>query len=810
MRRVQAGQRNWDLTAAAGGVGRRGYVRRPKSPTWTIRPYIVFVRLCPLDWAHAWTWVGEYQRMNISALRTPSIMWKWRRAHRRDREQVQVIARIVQSGVMAVCLVTAAALAGVALYGFIHADRIYEGVTVAGVSVGGLSESEARARIEERDATFLAATVPVTDGDATFHVSPRDAGMELDGAATANAAFAYGRSGSIWDRAGDWVRAALGETSVVPAFTVDEERLDAVLVEIAHEVTRPPVNAAVVMSGANGPTIRPEEPGLAFDLTTTRARILDRFASLSTDPVPMALPAIAPAITTGALTQGLDEAKAAVASPLVLSAFDRSWVVASEDLKRIVSVPSEGGQVRVDQASVRGLIANIAVELDRPGENAGLYVTDEGELAISPAIAAVDVDVDASLEATIDALIGGDHAVELVVAQEAPPVTDDMAEAAMVQAEALINDGVELSWEDGSAQLGRGDLLASITIRTDPGNDLPFVFGFDETVLSSLLEPITAEIDIEGRDATFRLEDGEVAVVEKEKTGRRVDVPETVALINEAVLAGEPRIDVPIDPVEPTYTAADRSKIKVKDSLGDSSTYYGNSSDPRRRNVEQAVKLETGWLIPPDGVFSYNEYIGQVTEEQGFVTGFGIVSNGAGGVTTAPVIGGGICQVSTTIFQAGFWAGLAVVERWTHPYWINTYGEAPRGMKGLDAMVNIEEDWSLDLKLRNTTGNWIAIVVRADGERVSAEVLGTDAGRQVDVQGPTITNVITPSTELIVTESPELPAGQELQVESAQEGFDASIRRIIIDGDGQVIDDTTIAGTYAASHNTILRGTGQG
>ncbi|MGH2561648.1 MAG: peptidoglycan binding domain-containing protein [Thermomicrobiales bacterium] len=747
--------------------------------------------------------------MNISTLRAPSLPLKGRWLRRREQIDVLAAARAMQRALVIVGLLAAAAAAGVGLYGFVHTDRIYEGVMIGNIPVGGLSQAEARSRIEDRYAEYLTSSVPMTGDGQVFTVSPRRAGMSLDSRTTAEAAFNFGRSGPIWERAGNWVQAALGDRLIEPVYAVDERRLDSVLIDIAHEVTRPPVNAAVAMSGDDGPMVRPEEPGVAFDLTSTRTRVLQRFSAFSTEPVSMVLPPVMPDVTASSLTTGLQGAQAAVASPLVLSALDTSWTVATSDLKRIVSVPSEGGEVRVDRDSLLSLIQNIAAEIERPSQDARLYVTDDGEFAIAAAARSVEVDVDASVDAAAESLLRGSHDVDLVVDQAAPAINDDMAAQAMQQAEALIDQGVELEWPEGSARLGRGDLIASITIGAEPGEDEPFTFGFDGAVLSSLLEPITAEVNVEGQDARFRLEDGKVQVVKKAKSGRAVDIEQTVELINEAVLDGTPSVALPIDRVDPMYTEDDRAKIKVDDVLGDSSTYYGTSSEPRRRNVEQAVKLETGWLIPPDGVFSYNEYIGEVTEEQGFVTGFGIVANGAGGVTTAPVIGGGICQVSTTIFQASYWAGLEIVERWTHPYWINTYGEAPRGMKGLDAMVNIEEDWSLDLKMRNTTGNWIALVVRADGERVSAQILGANPGWTIDVQGPEITNVVTPSPDMIFTESSELPAGQELQVESAQEGFDAAIRRVITDKDGQVIADATIAGTYSASHNTILRGTGE-
>ena len=161
--------------------------------------------------------------------------------------------------------------------------------------------------------------------------------------------------------------------------------------------------------------------------------------------------------------------------------------------------------------------------------------------------------------------------------------------------------------------------------------------------------------------------------------------------------------------------------------------------------------------MAPGEVFSYVEHIGDIDKESGFATGYGIVADGdTGNVTTAPVVGGGICQVSTTIFQAAFWAGLAIEERWQHPYWLTTYGQPPRGMKGLDAMVNVEEDWALDMKFRNNTDNWIAVVVMYDSQNVTAQILGTDPGWDVSVSEPVISNVVPKDDKMYYTESPEL------------------------------------------------------
>ena len=298
-----------------------------------------------------------------------------------------------------------------------------------------------------------------------------------------------------------------------------------------------------------------------------------------------------------------------------------------------------------------------------------------------------------------------------------------------------------------------------------------------------------------------------ITVEGKAEDGISVDADRSIASVADAAINKKGTAEVFTQVAKPDYGDVKASDIKLPDTLASSSTYYGESSDARRKNVEQAANLENGWLVAPGDTFSFVEHVGGVSEKEGFVVGFGIVDNGEGGVTTAPVIGGGVCQMSTTIFQAAFWSGLPIVERYTHPYWINTYGQPPTGFLGLDAMINVEKDYSLDFKFTNSTGNWIAVVTEADGENLSAKILGTNPGWTIDVSDPVISDIQTPSEEMNYEDSPELAAGQELQVEHAAQGFTSTFVRTVKDGE-TVISEDTFTGTYAPSNNTTLRGTG--
>ena len=217
----------------------------------------------------------------------------------------------------------------------------------------------------------------------------------------------------------------------------------------------------------------------------------------------------------------------------------------------------------------------------------------------------------------------------------------------------------------------------------------------------------------------------------------------------------------------------------------------------------------SGWLVPPDGVFSYADTIGQITEDNGFVTGLGIVDDGNGGFTTAPVVGGGICQVSTTLFQAVFWAGLASAGAPPASLLPSQLWRGRDRLPGLDAMVNIEPDWQVDLRFKNTTGYWMAVVLVPDGQTVYARIVGTDPGWDVVVPDPVISNEVHPDETMRYTDSPELPLGQEKIVESAQDGFDVRIDRTVKDGDKVILQDS-FSSSFAPSHNTTMRGTGTG
>lgn len=700
-------------------------------------------------------------------------------------------------------------IAAFAVFGTMHKDLAHSGVTVDSTDFGRMTRSQVMDGLDDELASNTSEPVVVTANGQTFEFTMQELGLSFDIDATADRVYNTGREGTWWDRSIDWTRGAISGIEIEPVVAVDGARFRSGLMTIAPQIVMPPQNAYIQMQTGREPRLVDDVPGVSISVTDTQASILERIRSLDSGAVELTLLPIPASVQTADIERGLPSAQRAVGSEVIARTAEGEWGLTPADIRGIVSV-DDAGDLDVKREGVESFVSSVASEVDHSAEDAGITVDENGEFIIVPAVESAQVDFDKTTDDLVLALRNGETMVDITVLREEPAILDSSAEEWADRADELVGDGLTLTWNGGEAQLGRGDLIASMVIEPQPDAEDQFALSFDETVMADRLGPVADELYVEPQDARFRLVNEEIRIESEARQGREIDVPESIDSILESIGTDETTVDLTIATLEPEFESDAKSSIQVPDTLGKSQTFYGTSSDPRRNNVERAVEVENGWLIPPDGIFSYAKVMGLVDQANGFVTGYGIVADPSGGVTTAPVIGGGICQVSTTIFQAAFWSGLPILERWAHPYWLQSYGQPPYGMQGLDAMVNIEPDWALDMKFQNTTGNWIALVMVADGENVHAEIRGTNPGWTIDVAQPVITDVIKPDSKMVYTDSPELAKGEELQVETAQEGFTSMIRRTVKDGNGSAIDEFVLESTYAASRNTTLRGTGSG
>lgn len=222
------------------------------------------------------------------------------------------------------------------------------------------------------------------------------------------------------------------------------------------------------------------------------------------------------------------------------------------------------------------------------------------------------------------------------------------------------------------------------------------------------------------------------------------------------------------------------------------STEYGTSSEERKHNVELAVKSLNNTFVDINGEFSFNRIVGERTEMRGYQNAKIISKN-----KFVDGIGGGVCQVSSTLYNAVLLADLNVIE--VHPHSVAVSYIEP----SFDAMVNY---YSADLKFINNTKNPIIIKARANGERIVITIIGEEMDYRIKRQSTVIENVA-PIEEFIEDETGEygLQSGEEKVIFNGKEGIKSEGFLIRI-GKNKADKERIRKDTYKAINKVIVRG----
>jgi vancomycin resistance protein YoaR len=259
---------------------------------------------------------------------------------------------------------------------------------------------------------------------------------------------------------------------------------------------------------------------------------------------------------------------------------------------------------------------------------------------------------------------------------------------------------------------------------------------------------------------------------------------------------------VPTDTPAPTPTTIPYDSSRLTDLLGESVTSYAGSIAPRVHNVQFATSLINGARVAPGAVFSFDDRVGDQTTAAGFQVAYGIIS-GTDGPETVKADAGGICQVATTLFQAVYWAGLPIVRRYHHLYWIAHYGSPPYGLLGLDATVDFAP---VDFQFRNTTSDWIRIDASYDPTHVHMRIIGVDQGWKVTAGQPHQFNVVKTDRTVVKQPDPTMSPGRELWIESAEDGFDVTVERLVKTKGGDIVDHYVFTNHYEPARNVMVVG----
>jgi vancomycin resistance protein YoaR len=297
------------------------------------------------------------------------------------------------------------------------------------------------------------------------------------------------------------------------------------------------------------------------------------------------------------------------------------------------------------------------------------------------------------------------------------------------------------------------------------------------------LEMLYARISVEPVSSYL---DRETFTATESSQGLTFDMAAAQAALDRAQIGEE--IVIPLIVLEPEVTEEEVISVLFRDVLGTRTTSAAGSASGRLNNIRISSESINGTVLLPGEVFSFNEVVGPRTGARGFQYGGAFVDG-----ELVPAIGGGICQTSSTLYNAILYAGLEIVQRRPHTY-IVTYLPF-----GLDATIV----WgSIDLRFRNTTDYPIRIETAFEGTDLTMSIIGTETrDYTIRLRSVTLSSVAIQTIER-VDEGLELGATRTSQPGSI--GVTAEVFRARIDADGNVIDEELLGRDVYRMMNRIV------
>ena len=336
-------------------------------------------------------------------------------------------------------------------------------------------------------------------------------------------------------------------------------------------------------------------------------------------------------------------------------------------------------------------------------------------------------------------------------------------------------------------------------------------FKYNQEKLNQVVAPIATEVNRPVQDALFEFNpstssgQGKVVNFQVSKEGRAVDSEQVKSLIILAFSRTKPTellaLDLPVETVYPRIATAQTNSLGIKEKLAEGESFFKDSIPGRVHNIILAASYLHGVVIAPGEIFSFAKRIGDISVQTGYKQAYVIREK-----KTVLEDGGGVCQVSTTMFRAALAAGLPIIERQAHYYRVGFY-EQGGYPPGLDATVYPP---SPDLKFKNDTNSYILIQTNIDqaNKRLAFEFYGTSDGRKVEISKPVIHSQ-TPPPEPIYVDEPTLKAGVVKRLDTAHWGAKVSFLWKVFNADGSVKESREFVSNYVPWPAVYQRGTGQ-
>lgn len=381
--------------------------------------------------------------------------------------------------------------------------------------------------------------------------------------------------------------------------------------------------------------------------------------------------------------------------------------------------------------------------------------------------------------------------VELPIRAVAPAVLDDASVATRIQQ--LTSEAMTFYLQTPLADIDLGDVVLPreellrwirVELVTAEDGTMRHQIAVDENAARHWLAPYAAQIYREPVNARYYFDDftRELVLVAPHVNGRELDIDATIARFLEQVGTANRAVPFMLKEIVPVVNSnATAAELGITELVSEKVTWFYGSSAARKHNIARAAANFYGIVIAPGEEFSFNKYLGSISEADGYDVGLIIV-----GGRTIKGVGGGICQVSSTLYQAAFWAGFPITARLEHAYQVGYYndGEGP----GMDATVFSP---IVDLKFINNTPHHLLIenYYSEENSALTFKFYSTSMGRTVEKEGPFFANEVPapPASEDIWEYDEDLPPGTVEQFDWATPGSDVTVIRRVYNFNGELM-----------------------
>lgn len=469
---------------------------------------------------------------------------------------------------------------------------------------------------------------------------------------------------------------------------------------------------------------------------------------------------------------------------------------------------------KINQTNLDKTISSLSGEIDLPLKEATLKLENDQLITTDSQVGRTLEK--GKLEDLVLKSIGNLDDTRIIVLPikiSSPQLATSDVQSARNKLELILSKKITISSQEKQYNLGKDQIFDWLELISDPikmsGSKLEI--SFNEGKIRKYLSDLAKEINRDPIDAKLSYNTNNLKILSKSVIGYELDQSESLkTIVNTLKSPGKVagissdapstsnsniNINLSINSQNPAISENNITDLGIKELISQGSTSYVGSPANRRYNIKVGAEMFNGVIIKSGEEFSFLKYLGDVSEERGFKKELVIKQD-----STEPEVGGGLCQVSTTMFRAALNSGLKITERQNHKYRVSYY-EPP---VGLDATIY---EPSPDLKFLNDTLGSILIQAEIKNDnKLTFYFYGTKDGREVSISEPQLYDYVSPPDPEYI-DDPSLPQGEEKYKEKAHTGVKATVN-YVVKKNGEVINQQTFNSKYTAWGAVILRGTG--